>query len=159
MTHVDVIATTFNELNDMETIFCFNDFRNVFVLLALVLIKLLELIIFSRGGEETKKRITELENQAFKDLASIKDLALEASNKANKHVFSEGIKEVFYIFLSFVFAVTMMFVTHNIGCNYVIFHFVMYYVGFISFNQLLNNLSFRKETAKMECRFLDSCNL
>ena len=138
---------------------CFNDFRNVFVLLALVLIKLLELIIFSRGGEETKKRITELENQAFKDLASIKDLALEASNKANKHMFSEGIKEVFYIFLSFVFAVTMMFATHNIGCNYVIFHFVMYYVGFISFNQLLNNLSYRKESAKMECRFLDSCNL
>ena len=138
---------------------CFNDFRNVFVLLALILFKLLELIIFSKTGEETKIRISELENQAFKDPDSIKDLALEASFKADRHVFSEGLKDIFYIFLSFAFAVAMMFVTQNIGCNYVIFHFVMYYAGFVSYNQLLNNLSFRKENAKMERRFFDSCNL
>ena len=138
---------------------CFNDFRNVFVLLALILFKLLELIMFSKSGEETKNRIAELENQAFKDPTSIKDLALEASFKADKHMFSEGIKEIFYIFLSFAFAVAMMFATQNIGCNYVIFHFVMYYAGFVSYNQLLNNLSLRKENAKMERRFFDSCNL
>ncbi len=138
---------------------CFNDFRNVFVLLALILFKLLELIIFSKTGEETKSRISELENQAFKNSDSIKDLSLEASFKADKQLFSEGLKEIFYIFLSFAFAVAMMFVTQNIGCNYVIFHFVMYYAGFVSYNQLLNNLSYRKENAKMERRFFDSCNL
>lgn len=138
---------------------CFNDFRNVFVLLALILFKLLELIMFSKSGEDTKNRISELENQAFKDPSSIKELALEASFKADKHLFSEGIKEIFYIFLSFAFAVAMMFATQNIGCNFVIFHFVMYYAGFVSYNQLLNNLSFRKENAKMERRFFDSCNL
>ena len=138
---------------------CFNDFRNVFVLLALILFKLLELIIFSRSSEETKSRISELENQAFRDSGSVKDLALEASFKADKHMFGEGIKDIFYIFLAFVFAVAMMFATQNIGCNFVIFHFVMYYAGFVSYNQLLNNLSFRKENAKMERRFFDSCNL
>ena len=138
---------------------CFNDFRNVFVLLALILFKLLELIMFSKSGEETKNRIAELENQAFKDASSVKDLALEASFKADKLMFKEGIKDIFYIFLSFAFAVAMMFVTQNIGCNFVIFHFVMYYAGFVSYNQLLNNLSLRKENAKMERRFYDSCNL
>ena len=138
---------------------CFNDFRNIFVLLALILLKLLELIIFSKTGEDTRSRISELENQAFKDPDSTKDLALEASIKADKQLFSEGIKEIFYIFLSFAFAVAMMFATQNIGCNYVIFHFVMYYAGFVSYNQLLNTLSFRKENSKMERRFFDSCNL
>ena len=138
---------------------CFNDFRNVFVLLALILFKLLELITFNKSGEETKKRISELENQAFKEPDAIQELALEASIKADKHLFSEGVKEIFYIFLSFVFALTMMFVTQNIGCNFVIFHFVMYYAGFVSYNQLLNMLSLRKENAKKERRFFDSCNL
>ena len=138
---------------------CFNDFRNIFVLFALILLKLLELIIFSKTGEDTKSRISELENQAFKDPDSTKDLALEASIKADKQLFSEGIKEIFYIFLSFAFAVAMMFATQNIGCNYVIFHFVMYYAGFVSYNQLLNTLSYRKENSKMERRFFDSCNL
>ena len=138
---------------------CFNDFRNVFVLLALILFKLLELIVFSRGGEETKNRIAELEKQAFNDPTSIKDLALEASFKADKHMFSEGIKEIFYIFLSFFFAIIMMFITQNFGCNFVIFHFVMYYAGFVSYNQLLVNLSLRKEQSKLERKFFDSCNL
>ena len=115
--------------------------------------------MFSKSGEETKSRITELENQGFKDPTMIKEIAMEASLKADKHMFSEGIKEIFYIFLAFFFAVTMMFVTQNIGCNFVIFHFVMYYAGFVSYNQLLNNLSNRKEYNKMERRFFDSCNL
>ena len=138
---------------------CFNDFRNVFVLLALILFKLLELITFNKSSEETKNRISELENQAFKDPDSVQQLAMEASLKADKHLFSEGVKEIFYIFLSFVFALTMMFVTQNVGCNFVIFHFVMYYAGFVSYNQLLNTLSIRKENAKMERRFFESCNL
>ena len=84
---------------------------------------------------------------------------IEASIKADKQLFSEGTKEIFYIFLSFAFAVAMMFATQNLGCNYVIFHFVMYYAGFVSYNQLLNTLSNRKENSKMERRFFDSCNL
>ena len=138
---------------------CFNEFRNVFVLLALILLKLLELITFGKGSEGGKRRIAELETQGFKDEETLSVYAMEASIKADKVMFSNGIKEIFYIFLSFVFALTMMFITNNIGCNFVIFHFVMYYAGFVSYNQLLNNLSNRKENAKMERRFFDSCNL
>ena len=138
---------------------CFNEFRNIFVLLALILLKLLELITFGKGSEGGKRRIAELETQGFKDEETLSVYAMEASIKADKVMFSNGIKEIFYIFLSFVFALTMMFITNNIGCNFVIFHFVMYYAGFVSYNQLLNNLSNRKENAKMERRFFDSCNL
>ena len=138
---------------------CFNDFRNVFALFALILIKLLEIILFSRPEQDRKNQIAELESQNIKDCESAQYFALEACTKADKHLFIDGAKEIFYIFVSFVFAITMMFATNNIGCNFVIFHFVMYYVGFISYNQLINNLSLRKENAQMECRFFDSCNL
>ena len=138
---------------------CFNDFRNVFAMLALILLKLLEIIVFSRGDQDAKNRIAELENHDYKDIDTTKTLAFEACTKADQHLFFVGAKEIFYIFTAFVFALAMMFVTGNSGCNFVIFHFVMYYVGFVSYNQLINNLSLRKENAQMERRFFDSCNL
>ena len=138
---------------------CFNDFRNVFVLLALILIKLLDIIVFSRVEDDTRNRIAEIESQSYQDSLMMKTLALDAHSKANVHSFLLSIKEIFYIFIAFVFATVMMFITNNIGCNFVIFHFVMYYSGFLSYNQLLNNLSLRKENAKLQCRFFDSCNL
>ena len=138
---------------------CFNDFRNVFAILALILIKLLEILIFSRNDQDIKNRIAELENHNFKDIDSTKQLAFEACTKADQHLFIDGAKEIFYIFTAFIFAISMMFVTGNSGCNFVIFHFVMYYAGFVSYNQLINNLSLRKETEQMERRFFDSCNL
>ena len=138
---------------------CFNDFRNVFAILALILIKFLEIIIFSKGEQDIKNRISELENNSFKESESTKELALEACTKADQHLFIDGAKEIFYIFAAFIFALAMMFVTQNSGCNFVIFHFVMYYAGFVSYNQLINKLSLRKETEQMERRFFDSCNL
>ena len=138
---------------------CFNDFRNVFAILALILIKFLEIIIFSKGEQDIKNRISELENNSFKESESTKELALEACTKADQHLFIDGAKEIFYIFAAFIFALAIMFVTQNSGCNFVIFHFVMYYAGFVSYNQLINKLSFRKETEQMERRFFDSCNL
>jgi len=138
---------------------CFNDFRNIFVLLALILIKVLEIILLSRTEQDAKNYIAEKENSSFSDSTSATFNALEANKKADKHILYSSVKDLIYIFLTFVFAVLMMFITNNMGCNYVIFHFVMYYAGFVSYNQLLDNLSLRKETQKMERRFFDSCNL
>ena len=136
-----------------------NDFRNVFALLALVLLKILEIILFSRKEQDTKNYIAELESRTFSEPDTAKDLALEANTKADKHIFYTSIKDLFYIFASFIFSVLTMFITNNSGCNFVIFHFVMYYAGFIAYNQLLTNLSLRKENKQKEVRFFDSCNL
>ena len=138
---------------------CFNDFRNIFVLIALVLIKILESILFSKKEQETRNYIAEIENSEFKTPTSSTELALKANMKADNHVFFSSIKEIVYIFGSFAFALGMMFLTNNSGCNFVIFHFVMYYAGFNAYNQLIEGLSKRKETQMMERRFFDSCNL
>ena len=138
---------------------CFNDFKNIFVLLALILFKLLEIIAFSRKEEDTRNYIAELESSEFKNPQVSTNIALSSSTRADSHVFINSLKEIFYIFLSFIFAVLMMFITNNTGCNFVIFHFVMYYAGFNAYSQIVQSLSLRKENKQMEQRFLDSCNL
>ena len=137
----------------------FNDFRNVFALLALILIKVLELIIFSRSQQDVKNYIAEVESRDFNDIENAKENALEANIRANGQIFFNSLKEIFYIFMSFVFAIVMMFVSGTMGCNFVIFHFVMYYAGFTAYNHLLNGLSLKKENQMLERRFFDSCNL
>lgn len=138
---------------------CFNDFRNVFVLIALILLKILEVLLLSRKEQDTKNYIAELENTEFKTPELAKSLANKINTKADGHIFFTSLKEIFYIFVSFTFALAMMFITGNSGCNFVIFHFVMYYAGFNAYNLLLQSLSFRKENKQMEQRFFDSCKL
>lgn len=138
---------------------CFNDFRNVFVLLALILMKMLEMILFTKKEEETRNYIAELENSDFKNSSETREMALKTSTRADSHVFYNSLKEILYIFGAFAFALLMMFATNNSGCNYVIFHFVMYYAGFNAYNQLIQSLSLRKDNKQTERRFLDSCNL
>ena len=138
---------------------CFNDFRNVFVLFSLILIKILEILVFSRNEQDSKNEIAEIESKSFKTTSCTKDLALEANVKADSSIFSSSIKEVFYIFVCFAFAVSMMFISGNSGCNFVIFHFAMYHAGFNAYNTMLTSLSNKKENQKTERRFFDSCNL
>ena len=138
---------------------CLNDFRNSFILLSLVIIKLIEKLLFSNKEEDSKHIIAEYENKAFENETITKNCLLNANLIANKHIFYNSVKEILYIFISFVFALLMMFITKNTGCNYVIFHFVMYFAGFNSYNQLIESLSNRKDIKRKEARFYDSCNL
>ena len=136
-----------------------NDFRNIFVLLALVLIKILELWLSSKPNDEKRYQIERYEEKCFKYKNACGDYALKANLLANKTVTKNTLKQIIYIALSFVFALCMMFITKNSGCNYVIFHFGLYYVGFNSYSQIIQGLSNRKEMYKMECRFFHKCNL
>ena len=138
---------------------CLNDFRNVFALLALVLIKILDMLIFSKSYEEKRYQVGRYEEKCFKDKNQSVDYALKANRLASITVTENSIKQIVYIAVAFAFALGMMFITGNSGCNYVIFHFGLYYVGFNSYSQLISGLSKRKEMYKMECRFFDSCNL
>ena len=138
---------------------CLNDFRNIFALLALILIKVLELTVFSKSFESKKYQIARYEKRCFKCKEQCADYAYKANLLANQTVSQNSFKQIIYIALAFFFALLMMFLTGNTGCNYVIFHFGLYYIGFNSYSQLINGLSNRKEMYKMECRFFDRCNL
>lgn len=138
---------------------CFNDFRNAFVLIALILIKLLDSLCFSKAEEKNQKRIAEYEGRCFKTTDNFVDNCLKANNLANLNVCQRSIKSIFYMVAAFGFALIMLIVTKNSGCNFVIFHFVLYYAGFNSYANVIDSLSNRKELMKSERRFIDSCNL
>lgn len=138
---------------------CLNDFRNVFVLLALILLKMLEKILLSKSEDKLKRKVNESENKCFKDVKNFSGHALRANCLANEQILIGAIKNIFFMIVSFGFALLMMLVTNNTGCNFVIFHFVLYYFGSNSLSSIIDALSNRKELAKMESRFFDSCNL
>ena len=138
---------------------CFNDFRNVFVLLILVLVKILDLLLFAKKYDSKRNEIEHYEERCFSSKELCADYAYKANHLANRTISQNSLRQIFYISLAFAFSLVMMFITGNSGCNYVIFHFGLYYVAFTSFSQLLTGLSTKKETYKNECRFFDACNL
>lgn len=138
---------------------CLNDFKNLFVLLALILVKILDNVLFGRVEEKKKKEIAEYEEKCFDGKGRTVEYATKANNLANLLVSQNSMKQIFYMFLSFALALVMMITTGNSGCNYVIFHFLLYYFGANSISSVLLSLSNRKEVKKEEQRFLDSCNL
>lgn len=138
---------------------CLNDFRNLFVLLALVLLKMLEKLLFGKSDETLKRKINESEEKCFSDPDKCSGHAIRANFLANEHIFISTIKNVFYMVASFGFALLMMVITNNSGCNYVIFHFGLYYFGSNSISSIIDCLSYRKELLKSKCRFFDMCNL
>lgn len=137
---------------------CFNDFKNVFVLLTLILVKMFEIFLFSDNSKRIRMKIAKYEQRCFNYPEQAAESAMQANSIANSQVLVNSIKQIFYMILCFVFALVMMLVTKNSGCNYVIFHFVLYYAGSTSINQLIEGLSLRKEKEKLAQRFLDSCN-
>ena len=138
---------------------CLNDFRNVLALLALILVKVLETFLFSKSFEDNRYRIERYEEKCFSEKDLCSEYAFKANNLANLTVSQNSFKQILYIAIAFAFALGMMFITGESGCNYVIFHFGLYYVGFNSYSQIITGLSNRKELYKGECRFFDMCDL
>ena len=103
--------------------------------------------------------VDEYEKKGLENLTSNYESILKANKYSNEKVFKDSVKGLLYMSLCFALAVFMMFLTGNSGCNFVIFHFVIYYVGYKSFSELLEGLSLRKRKEQEECRFFDDCNL
>ena len=138
---------------------CLNDFRNVFVLLVLILFKVLEIVVFGKGENKSRRDIAEYEDKSFKFPDQCEEYVLKANTVANQLVFQNSFKSMFYLVVSFIFALVMMIITKNSGCNYVIFHFVLFYAGSTSFSSIIENLNNKEDDEKLKARFFDSCNL
>ena len=136
-----------------------NDFRNILALIILILFKIFDSIIFSKANDGAISVVGSLESEGLKCKdKTIKNL-LFANKFSNAKVFKDSLKNLFFMILCFTLAVAMMVYTGNSGCNFVIFHFVIYFVGFKSYSELLDHLSYRKEQLKSESQFFDKCNL
>lgn len=136
-----------------------NDFRNGFVLIALILLNLLDVVLFSKGEKEKKEKIANLEARYLDDPSGSVHHIKSANFLANELVFKTKCKNVIFMILSFAFAMLMLILTGSSGCNYVIFHFGLYYIGSNACSNVISGLSGFKELEKSEARFIDKCNL
>lgn len=136
-----------------------NDTKNIFVLLAFLLIKTLGSFLFFKRRENVKNLIADEERKAIKIKEDCAYYALKANRNADQQILTYSLKTIFYVFVSFAFAFLMMSINGASGCNYVIFYFALYYTSSNSINAIVDGLSNKKETDKLERRFFDSCNL
>ena len=138
---------------------CFNDFKNVLVLLILILLKLLEVVLGQKRTKNIYKKVDKYEQKGLENLTNNQAYLLKANQYANKKVFVDSVKNLIYMVLCFALAIYMMFITGNSGCNYVIFHFTLYFVAYKSFTDVLMGFSNNKKSKQEESKFFDACNL
>ena len=120
---------------------------------------MLEMVFSNKSRKEVFSKVGELENKGIKELNNGTSNILLANEISNKKVFKDSIKSVAYLILCFILAILMMVVTGNSGCNYVLFHFAIYFASYKAFSDMLTNLSERSNKLKAECEFFDDCNL
>lgn len=138
---------------------CLNDFRNVLALIVLILIKLIDLILNSKQRKESIKEIGKLEKDGLTNSNNTISNLLSANKIASRKVFGQSIKNLLYMIICFLLAICMMVFTSNGGCNFVIFHFVIYFAGFKSYSEMLEYFANKKEHDKKISQFYDNCNL
>lgn len=138
---------------------CFNNFKNILALLIILLLKIFEILVFSKSSKSFYERVGKLEKESFENPEKNIDYLLSANQQSNSKVFKDSFKNLFFLFLCFGLAVSMMFLTGNSGCDFVIFHFALYFVSYRTFSELLDGLSSKKKLKQDEATFFENCNL
>lgn len=141
------------------TLLCVNDYRNLFVILILLLMKLLDNRLFSKIEKNGVRQIENIEAVAFDvDLMVVRNLS--KANKLAGHVsLSTSVKKILYSFVCLCMALMMMISSGIVSSNFVIFHFGIYFIASEAFEHLISYFSTSKERQLKRARFLDACDL
>ena len=137
----------------------FNNFKNILAILIILLLKIFEILVFSKSEKNFVEKVGKLEQESFINSEKNVDYLLAANQQSNLKVFKDSFKNLFFMFLCFTLAVAMMFLTGNSGCDFVIFHFALYFVSYKTFSELLDGLSNKKKLKQEEAIFYENCNL
>lgn len=141
------------------TLLCINDYRNLFVVLILMLLKLLDNKLFSKGEKDGTRQISNIEAVAFDvDKMVVRNLS-QANLLAGRVSLISSMKKVLYLFICLCFALMMMLVSGVVSSNFVIFHFGIYFIASESFEQLVDYFAGLKERQRRQAIFLDACDL
>lgn len=148
-----VLITAFSVL------LCINDYRNVFVFLILLLVKLLDNQLFSRRDKADVEEISQIEDSAFSNSVSMVASLSRANNLASKMGLRKSLRKVAYLFICLCFAIAMMITNELVSTNFVIFHFGIYYFMSEAFDHIIDYLSSSKDRKLKRAAFLDDCDL
>lgn len=138
---------------------CINDYRNIFVFLILLLIRMLDNKLFSKREREDIRSIERIENSAFEDSEKTIEELSSANNKASRLALSSSMKKVIYLFICLCLALGMMLVTNVVSTNFIIFHFGIYFLMSTAFENVIMFFSNFRDRQIKKARFLDECDL
>lgn len=138
---------------------CINDYRNVFVFLILLLVKMLDNKLFSKKEKENIKEIEGIEENAFSDSETIYYELNKANNIASRIALSSSLKKVIYLFVCLCLAVGMMIASGVVSTNFIIFHFGIYFFTSVAFENVITFFYNYRDRKIRQARFLDECDL
>jgi len=138
---------------------CLNDFRNIFVFVILLLVRVLDNIIFSKREKKDAQSIAQIEKNAFEKPEQLNKSLLKANSLAYRIALNKGFRKVVYLFLAICLAFGMMLFSGVTSTNFLIFHFGIYFIVSQAFEGILNYCLNGRDRKRMWARFLDDCDL
>lgn len=138
---------------------CLNDYRNVFVFLILLLVKMIDNILFSRKEKDKIKEIEGIEAIAFDNESTLTHSLERANLLAGKVALGASYKKVMYMFFCLCLSLGMMIATGVVSTNFIIFHFGIYFLMSQAIENVISFFSNSRERKSKKARFLDDCDL
>ena len=138
---------------------CINDYRNVFVFLILLLVKMIDNILFSKKEKEKIREIEGIEAIAFDNDSTLNHSLERASKLAGKVSLDASYKKVMYMFVCLCLSLGMMIASGVVSTNFIIFHFGIYFLMSEAIENIISFFSNSNERKRKQARFLDECDL
>lgn len=142
-----------------SVLLCLNDYRNVFVFLVLLLIRMLENILLSKKEKKDMNTIDGIEATMFDSKTTMLRSLGRANELSGKVALGLSLKKVAYLFICLCLSLGMMIVSGIVSTNFIIFHFGIYFLMSEALGNVVSFFSTSNDRKIKQARFLDLCDL
>lgn len=154
-----VLASNLILITAFSILLCMNDFRNLFVFIILLLLKMLDNLLFNRSERNNERQIENIEAVAFASEPMVVKNLTRANTLANKTALTSSLKKIVYLFICLCLAVGMMLFSNLTSTNFVITHLGLYFLMSEAFDGVIKYFSNFRDRKIKEARFFEECDL
>ena len=154
-----VLASNLILITAFSVLFCINDFRNFFVFLILLMVKLLDAFLFNKLEQGNVKQIENIEAVAFMSEPMVIRNLQHANTLASKTALISSLKKIIYLFICLCLAIGMMVFSNLTSTNFVITHLGIYFLMSEAFGGVISFFANMRDRKLKEARFLEECDL
>ena len=153
------LASNIILITAFSILLCINDFRNVFVFLILLMVKMLDSFLFSKSERGQEKQIENIEAVAFMSETMVIRNLQHANTLATRSALIGSLKRIIYLFICLCLAIGMMVFSDLTSTNFVITHLGIYFLMSEAFGGVISFLSSARDRKQKEARFFEECDL
>ena len=154
-----VLASNLILIGACSILLCINDFRNLFVFIILLLVKMLDNMVFNKGERYNVKQIENIEAVAFASEPMVVKNLSRANSLATRSALISSLKKIIYLFICLCLAIGMMVFSDLTSTNFVITHLGIYFLMSEAFDGVIKYFSNYRDRKIKEARFLEECDL